>query len=53
MSHINCGIFLGPNIKGVNGFKASNGPFEEFTALRKGAYSRKLLYTLSFGVLKA
>ena len=43
---------LGSNIKCVNGFKALNGPFEEFTALSKGAYVRKLLYTLSFGVLR-
>ena len=43
---------LGSNIKCVNEFKALNGPFEEFTALSKGAYVRKLLYTLSFGVLR-
>ena len=43
---------LGSNIKCVNGFKALNGPFEEFTTLSKGAYGRKLLYPLSFGVLR-
>ena len=35
MSQIICGIMLGPIPKGMNGFKASNGPFEEFTALNK------------------
>ena len=35
MSYLTHRIRLGPNIRHMKGFKALNGPFEEFTALNK------------------
>ena len=34
-SYLTHRIRLGPNIRHMKGFKALNGPFEEFTALNK------------------